>query len=64
MADAWGTVSWEKRHFAEGLGFWEVNVFRCLIYLFPGPWSNYQKMSHGEFRKRCACAMLTLGKVP
>eukprot|EP00965_Chrysotila_dentata_P051302 1701325-Pleurochrysis_carterae.AAC.1 len=25
MSDVWGTQSWEERHFAEGLGFWEVN---------------------------------------
>eukprot|EP00965_Chrysotila_dentata_P040586 1346338-Pleurochrysis_carterae.AAC.1 len=23
MADVWATWSWEERHFAEGLGFWE-----------------------------------------
>ena len=25
MADVWLTKQWPERHFAEGLGFWEVN---------------------------------------
>ena len=59
MADVWGTVSWEKRHFAEGLGFWEVNVFKTLIYFYP----KYKGMPHGEFRARLAWSFMTLGKV-
>jgi hypothetical protein len=62
MADVWGTVSWEKRHFAEGLGFWEVNVFKAFIYFFRGPESKHQKMQHGDFRARLAFAFMTLGK--
>lgn len=62
MADVWGTTSWEKRHFAEGLGFWEVNVFKALIYFFRGAMSKHQKMQHGEFRARLAFAFMTLGK--
>eukprot|EP00966_Prymnesium_polylepis_P036668 850868-Prymnesium_polylepis.1 len=58
MADVWGTVSWEKRHFAEGLGFWEVNVFKALVYFY----EPLRATSHGDFRKRIAWAFMTLGK--
>ena len=29
--DAWATKDWAHRHFAEGLGYWEANVYtwRC-----------------------------------
>ena len=60
MADVWGTTAWPERHFAEGLGFWEVNVFKCLIYFYQA-WKN---LSHGEFRMRLAWACMTLGKAP
>ena len=29
------TVHWADRHFAEGLGFWEVNVYKALQYFHP-----------------------------
>ena len=35
MADVWFTISWAERHFAEGIGLWEVNVFKALVYFFP-----------------------------
>lgn len=60
MADVWGTTDWAKRHFAEGLGFWEVNVFKALVYFYP----QYRHISHGEFRARLAWALMTLGKLP
>ena len=58
FADAWETNDWAERHFAEGLGFWEVNVFKAAV-TFQGVTYN-----HNEFRKRLAHAFLTLGKVP
>ena len=58
MADAWETTDWAARHFAEGLGFWEVNVFKALIYFFPS-----RRTSHGDFRARLAWAFLKLGKL-
>ena len=60
MADVWLTTDWAKRHFAEGLGFWAVNVFKALIYVYP----QYRHISLGEFRARLAWALMTLGKVP
>ena len=60
MADVWQTTDWVKRHFAEGLGFWEVNVYKAIIYFYP----QYREMTHGEFRARLAWAFMTLGKVP
>ena len=27
MADVWATHDWAHRHFAEGLGFWEGQIF-------------------------------------
>lgn len=59
MADVWRTRNWAERHFAEGLGMWEVNVFKALIYFYSG----FKNLSHGEFRMRLAWAFLTLGKV-
>ena len=56
MADAWQTKDWAERHFAEGLGLWEVNVFKAAVY-FQG-----LRINHNEFRKRLAHAFLTLGK--
>ena len=59
MADVWATTDWAHRHFAEGLGFWEVNVYKALLY-----WHrDYKTLGHGNFRKRLAHACLTLGKV-
>ena len=60
MADVWDTKDWGDRHFAEGLGFWEVNVFKALVYFHP----DYKKLTHPRFRRLLAHAMLTLGKVP
>ncbi|KAL1519451.1 hypothetical protein AB1Y20_022973 [Prymnesium parvum] len=34
MADIWHTVNWSERHFAEGLGFWEVNIYKALTYFY------------------------------
>ena len=59
MADVWATTQWPHRHFAEGLGFWEVNVFKALVYFHP----DYAKLQHPRFRVLLAHAMLTLGKV-
>lgn len=59
MAEAWHTVSWVNRHFAELLGFIEVNIYKSLVYFIKDKWA---KMSHNEFRKRLAWAFLTLGK--
>lgn len=58
MADVWHTTSWAERHFAEGLGLWEVNVYKTLIYFY----SEFSGLSHGDFRARIAWAFLTLGK--
>jgi hypothetical protein len=56
MADVWGTRDWADRHFAEGLGLWEVNVYKAAV--------EFQGVTyhHSEFRKRLALAFLTLGK--
>jgi len=62
MADVWHTTSWDKRHFAEGLGFWEVNVFKA--FTFWCQTRSPKKMPHADFRARLAWAFLTLGKVP
>ena len=56
MADAWQTKDWAERHFAEGIGLWEVNVYKAAVY-FQG-----LRINHNEFRKRLAHAFLTLGK--
>jgi len=58
MADVWATLDWGDRHFAEGLGFWEVNVFKALVYFHP----EFSKLQHPRFRVLLAHAMLTLGK--
>ena len=58
MADVWATKDWAHRHFAEGLGFWEVNVFKALVYFHP----DYATLQHPRFRVLLAHAMLTLGK--
>lgn len=58
MADTWKTHSWVNRHFAELLGFVEVNIFKCLSFFCKGKWSE---MSHNEFRRRLAWSLLTLG---
>ena len=50
--DVWHTTSWDKRHFAEGLGFWEVSVFKAFTF-----WCQTQspkKMPHADFRARLA----------
>uniref|UniRef100_A0A7S0Q7T1 PiggyBac transposable element-derived protein domain-containing protein n=1 Tax=Coccolithus braarudii TaxID=221442 RepID=A0A7S0Q7T1_9EUKA len=60
MADVWHTRSWAERHFAEGLGMWEVNVYKALVYFYPA----WKSLAHGEFRARLAWALLTLGKEP
>ena len=60
MADVWSTTRWDHRHFAEGIGFWEVNVYKALIYFCP----VWKSLSHGEFRIRLAWTFLTLGKHP
>ena len=59
MADVWQTTSWVERHFAEGLGLWEVNVYKALQYFQPAKWKH---ISHNEFRVRLAFAFMTLGK--
>ena len=61
MADIWPTTDWVKRHFAEGLGFWEVNVYKAFIYFVQV--GARIKMAHGEFHARLAWAFMTLGKV-
>ena len=60
MADIWQTTQWDERHFAEGLGFWEVNVFKALIYFYV----TWNSLTYGNFRARLAWAMMTLGKEP
>ena len=59
MADIWQTTSWVERHFAEGLGLWEVNIYKALLYFLPTKWG---KTSHSEFRARLAHALMTLGQ--
>ena len=61
MADAWPTIDWADRHFAEGLGFWEVNVYKALLMWHPVYKSG---LGHTKFRKMLAHTLLTLGKVP
>eukprot|EP00965_Chrysotila_dentata_P106182 3506726-Pleurochrysis_carterae.AAC.1 len=58
MADVWATVSWVERHFAKGIGFWEVNVYKALILFYP----RWKDLSHGDFGARLAWTLLTLGK--
>ena len=58
MADVWGTKDWAHRHFAEGLGFWSVNVYLALKRWHP----DHTALSHGEFTKAFAHALITLGK--
>ena len=60
MADVWQTTSWVERHFAEGLGLWEVNVYKALQYFQAAKWKD---VSHNEFRARLAFALMSLGKV-
>ena len=62
MADIWATTAWPKRHFAEGLGFWEVNVYKAFVYFIQI--GKSVKMGHTEFRARLSWAFMTLGKVP
>lgn len=59
MADVCDAKKWEDRQFAEGLGFWEVTVYKALTFWHP----DYKELSHLHFRKLLAHAMLTLGKV-
>lgn len=59
MSDVWKTNSWVSRHFAEVLGFLEVNVYKSLVFFKKEQWA---KMSHNEFRRRLAWAFLTLGR--
>jgi len=61
MADVWKTSSWEHRHFAELLGFMEVNIFKTLTYFRP---DKFLSLTHNNFRARLAWALLTLGKAP
>lgn len=58
MADVWKTKDWVQRHFAELLGFLEVNIYLSLKHFIP----TYKEVSHSEFRKQLAWALLTLGK--
>ena len=60
MADVWHTIAWHERHFAEGLGLWEVNVYKALVYFIGG----FELLAHGDFRARLAWAFMTLGKEP
>jgi hypothetical protein len=62
MADVWGTIAWDKRHFAEGLGFWEVNVYKAFVNFCQA--AHPKKIPHGDFRARLAWAFLTLGRCP
>jgi hypothetical protein len=59
MADAWATKDWADRHFAEGLGFWEVNVYKAIYMWHP---EHKNKLSHTTFRKMLAFTLITLGK--
>eukprot|EP00965_Chrysotila_dentata_P102411 3380900-Pleurochrysis_carterae.AAC.1 len=58
MADVWSTHSWAERHFSEGIGFWEVNVYKTLTYFYP----KEKGLMHGEFRARLAWTLMTLGR--
>ena len=60
MADVWLTKDWAHRHFAEGLGFWSVNILRALQHWH----EDYKDLGNGDFRKRLAFEFLTLGKIP
>lgn len=59
MADVWRTRAWPERHFAEMLGFLEVNVYNTLTYFLP---DTYKNITHTEFRKQLSWALLTLGQ--
>ena len=59
MADVWQTTSWVERHFAEGIGMWEVNVYKALLYFQKKKWES---LSHSDFRARLAHSLMTLGK--
>ena len=63
MADVWLTVSRAERHFAEGLGLWEVNVYKAILYFQAHKWKKSGRtLSHSEFRSRLAHALMTLGQ--
>jgi hypothetical protein len=49
MSEAWRTKTWAERHFAELLGFLEVNIFKTLVYFK----AEYAKMSHQVSRPTC-----------
>eukprot|EP00965_Chrysotila_dentata_P005417 177948-Pleurochrysis_carterae.AAC.1 len=57
MADIWSTHSWPECHFAEMLGFTEVNIFKALKYFNPAR----ADLTHGDLRCRLAYALVTLG---
>ena len=58
MADVWETTYWPDRHFAESLGFWEVNVFKALVR-----WqSDYKDLKHPRFRRLLSHALLSGGE--
>ena len=59
MADVWRTNCWTERHFAELLGFIEVNIYKCLTYFYP----EHKDLSHPQFRIRLAWTLMTLGEV-
>ena len=61
MANVWKTTSWSNRHFAEMLGFAEVNMYKSLSFFIKDKWAA---MSHNDFRRRLAWVFLTLGKEP
>eukprot|EP00965_Chrysotila_dentata_P240131 6203527-Pleurochrysis_carterae.AAC.2 len=50
MVDTWATSKWWERHFAEGLGSWELNVFKALKHFYPAA----DGIGHNEFRERLA----------
>lgn len=58
MADVWETAHWPHRHFAESLGFWEVNVFKALVRWQP----DFHELKHPQYRRLLAHAMLTGGQ--
>ena len=59
MAEVWKTHSWVNRHFAEMLGFAEVNMYKTLSFFVKDKWAS---RSHNDFRRRIAWVFLTLGR--
>eukprot|EP00965_Chrysotila_dentata_P083107 2741431-Pleurochrysis_carterae.AAC.2 len=50
LVDVWSTRLWVERHFSDGIGFLEVNVYKALTYFY----AKEKGLMHGKFRARLA----------